>query len=147
MVAFVASFVATFLMLVPVVYLARRRPPGTPLSWGEALIAGTYVFFLFWWAYGVVPHLWLTWADSELGWRADAIVWGPANILRPQSEGGWLPLTITYQVVRDIVAVVIYALFLAMPLVGWAMWQGRGDRKEPEIETTAYGRPLVKKGA
>ena len=66
-----------------------------------AMLASTFVFFLFWWAYGVVPHLWLTWADNELGWRADQNFWGPGNILRSQSEGGWVPLTITKQAVRE----------------------------------------------
>lgn len=146
MVAFVASIVVTFLALIPVPIYAKRRPPGTPLSWGEALLAATYVFFLFWWAYGVVPHLWLTWADNELGWRADRVLYGFSDFLRPQSEGGWLPFTITFQTLRDLIAVVIYGVFLVLPIGFWAYWQGRGERKAPEIVTTTYGRPLVRKG-
>lgn len=147
MIAFSLSVLVTILAVLPLPWLAKRRPVGTPLTWGEAMAAATYVFFLFWWAYGLVPHLWLTYADNELGWRADAIVWGPGNVLRPQAQGGWLPLTITYQAVRDLIVVAIYGLYLAAPIALWAYWQGRGDRKAPEIETTTYGRPLVKKGA
>lgn len=147
MVAFLTSFILAFVLLLPVVYVGKRRAPGDPFSWGEALLAATYVFFLFWWAYAIVPHLWLTYADNELGWRADSIVWGPLDVLRPQSAGGWFPMTISYQVVRDIIVVAIYGIFLALPIAAWAMWQGRADKADqPEIETTAFGRPLVKKG-
>jgi len=145
-IAFGLSVLVTILALVPLPFIAKRRPPGTPLTWGEAMLAATFAFFLFWWAYGVVPHLWLTYADNELGWRADAIVYGPGNVLRPQADGGWLPVTITYQAVRDIIAVVIYGVYLVMPIAVWAWWQGRGERQAPAIETTTYGRPLVKKG-
>ena len=50
---------------------------GTPLTWGEAMVAATYVFFLMFWVYGVVPHQWLTWAQNELKWRSDAIARRP----------------------------------------------------------------------
>jgi hypothetical protein len=145
-IAFSLSVLVTIVALLPLPWLAKRRPPGTPLTWGEAMLAGTFVFFLFWWAYGVVPHLWLTYADNELGWRPDKIVYGPFGWLKPQSEGGPIPLTITYQAVRDIIVVVIYGIYLVAPIAVWAWWQGRGDRKAPEIEVTTYGRPLVKKG-
>jgi hypothetical protein len=147
LIAFSATVIVQILLLVPLPFVAKRRPPGTPLSWGEALLAATYVFFIFWWAYGVLPHYWLTWADNELGWRVDNIVWGPGNILRPQAEGGWLPLTVSYQAVRDIIVVVIYGIGLVVPVIYWSWWQGRGDTPKVEVESTAYGRPLVKKGA
>ena len=147
MVAFLTSFILAFVLLLPVVYVGKRRAPGDPFSWGEALLAATFVFFLFWWVYAIVPHLWLTYADNELGWRADSIVYGPLDILRPQSAGGWFPMTVSYQVLRDIIAVVIYGIFLALPVIAWSKWQGRDDHTDkPEIETTAFGRPLVKEG-
>ena len=147
MVAFLTSFILAFVLLLPVVYVGKRRAPGDPFSWGEALLAATFVFFLFWWVYAIVPHLWLTYADNELGWRADSIVYGPLDILRPQSAGGWFPMTVSYQVLRDIIAVAIYGIFLALPVIAWSKWQGRDDHTDkPEIETTAFGRPLVKEG-
>lgn len=146
-IAFSLSVLVTIVALIPLPFLAKRRPPGTPLTWGEAMLAATFAFFLFWWAYGVVPHLWLTYADNELGWRADKAVYGPWNSLRSQAAGGWVPMTISYQAVRDLIVVAIYGIYLAMPIAVWAYWQGRGDRKAPEIEVTTYGRPLVKKGA
>ena len=139
MVAFVASLIVTGLLVVPVVLVALSRPKGTPLTWGEALLAATYAFFLMWWIYGVVPHLWLTWADSELGMRTDKIYVGPGGVLNA------LPMTITGVVVRDIVATLIYVVFLGLQIAAWALWQGRGDKKV-EIETSDYGRPLVREG-
>jgi hypothetical protein len=138
-IAFVSSLLATVLFVIPVVIVGLRRPKGTPLTWGEALVAATYAFFLMWWVYGVVPHWWLTWADSELGWRADKIFLGPGDVLEV------FPFTITGVVVRDIIVTGIYVVFLGLQIAAWAIWQGRGDKKV-EIETSEYGRPLVREG-
>src|SRR5438552_18583324 len=53
--------------------VARRRPPGTPLTWGEAIAAGGFVFATMLLGYAIVPNQWLAWADNQLKWRADAI--------------------------------------------------------------------------
>src|SRR5262245_61701417 len=90
MVAFTMSILVTVVMALGLVLVGKRRPVGTPLTWGEAMVASVYVFFLLFWAYGVVPHLWLAWADNELTWRPDKLVFGPGEILKPQANGGWL---------------------------------------------------------
>jgi len=143
-VAFVSSILLTLALLAFVPYFAKRRPVGSPLSWGEAMVASTYAFFLMFWVYGVVPHLWLTYADNELNWRADNIVYGPFDLLQPQALGGSFPMTITYQVVRDLIVVGIYVVFLAGQIALWAYWQGRGEKKKAEVVVSDYGRPLVK---
>ena len=66
MVAFVISVMISVLLVAPIMVYARRRPIDAELTWGEAMVAATYVFFLLFWVYGVVPHQWLQWADSEL---------------------------------------------------------------------------------
>lgn len=150
MVAFLASLILLGAVVAAIVPVAKRRPVGTALTWGEAMVAGTYVFFGMWWAYGVVPHLWLTWADNELKWRPDKLVFGPGDILKPQTFGGWNPITLNYQVVRDLVAVLLYVVFLGINIWAWAYWQDRGKRAEKAKELEAasdYGRPLVKQGA
>ena len=144
MVAFVSSILVTIALLGFVPYYAKRRPVGTPLSWGEAMVAGTYAFFLMFWVYGVVPHYFLTWADNELNWRKDNIVFGPFDVLKPQALDGPFPMTISYQEVRDLIAVGIYVVFLGAQIALWAYWQGRGDRKTSEVVVSDYGRPLVK---
>jgi hypothetical protein len=113
------------------------------------MFAATYVFFLMFWVYGVVPHQWLAWADNELKWRSDAYLLGPSSTSTlPVLEN--LPFNVSKQAVRDIVATLIYVVYLAGQIALFAMWQGRGDavaRKQKAIEerTTAYGRPLARK--
>jgi hypothetical protein len=139
--------VALLALLIP---FAKRRPIGTPLSWGEAMVASTYAFFLMFWVYGVVPHLWLTWADNELKWRPDNIFVGPGDVLEPVAMGGsWFPMTISYQTLRDLIAVGIYVVFLGVQMYLWSWWQKRGTKAaatSSDLVTSDYGRPLVRKG-
>lgn len=142
MFAFVLSLVVTIGPMIWALRYMKRRPVGTPLSWGEAMVAATFVFFLLFMAYGVVPHQWLTWADNELGWRADRILVGPGDILTTA-----LPFELTYVVLRDVVVSAIYGGFLAAQVVVWKAWQERGKAKAPrrkELDTSPFGRPLVK---
>ena len=153
MVAFLTSLLLAALMIAPIFPYAKRRPVGTPLTWGEAMLAGVYVFFIIFWVYGVVPHQWLTWADSELGWRPDLIWFGPEGQVTLPFVGWslqtpWFPIKVNARAVRDIVAVVIYVAFLAGQMWIWAWWQNRGKRAADvkAIEpTSTYGRPLVKR--
>ena len=55
MVAFVVSLVFTLAFLGAAFAYSRRRPPGATLTWGEAMVASAYVFFVMFLAYGVVP--------------------------------------------------------------------------------------------
>jgi len=149
-VALVTSLLITVLLLLLLIPTAKRRPIGTPLSWGEAMVASVYAFFIMFWVYGVVPHLWLTWADNELKWRPDNIVVGPFDLLEPVSQGGaWFPMTISYQTLRDLIAVGMYVVFLGIQMYLWTWWQKRGTKAaatSAELVTSDYGRPLVKKG-
>ena len=139
MVAFVVSLVALGLCTAAIVFVARRRPPGAPLTWGEAMGAATFSFFVMFLAYGIVPHQWLAWADNELNWRADKILYGPGDLVAK------LPFTVTYQVLRDLIAAGLYIVFLGGMVALWSMWQSRGKTKPAELPVSSYGRPLVKK--
>lgn len=136
MVAFVIPTIITIVMVAGLVWYMRRRPVGAPLSWGEAMVASAYVFTLMFLAYGIVPNQWLLWADNELEWRPDRILIDT------------YPIKVTYLVLRDIIVVGIYVVMLAVNVALWAMWQNRGKKKEaaPALETSTFGRPLVKKG-
>ena len=133
-VAFLFSFfLATGLALLALPY-AKRRPAGKPTTWGEAMLGAVYVFALMFVAYGVVPNQWLLWADNELKWRADRVLLDT------------YPITVSYLVLRDLIAVAIYAVFLGGQIALWAVWQGRGKQKQAaELPTSTFGRPLVKK--
>lgn len=140
MVALVLSTLILLAGAAAVVVYATRRPAGSFLSWGEAMLAAVYIFLLMGLAYGIVPHQWLTFADSELGWRSDKILVGLGGILETA-----LPFTLTYEVIRDVIAAGIYIVFLGAQLALWAIWQGRGQVRQRALPTSSFGRPLVKK--
>jgi hypothetical protein len=151
----VVAFVCSILILVGVVAIVMRvgrtRPVGAPLTWGEAMAAGTFAFFGMFVAYGLIPHLWLTWADSELKWRPDVLLaeypwWGvKLGFFLPQDKGGAFPMTISMQTIRDLLAVGIYVILLGGQMWLWGWWQKRGTKPSTELVTSDYGRPLVKR--
>jgi hypothetical protein len=189
--ALIFSIIATVLMSGVVVWFARRRPPGTPLTWGEAFVAALFIFTLMLVVYAVLPSQFLTYADSSLKWRSDkvGIPTGPLHFLPgwPQAHGPahrfrifWLvyhahaaghgkvlffiptdkgllwpngltffgrgKIVISAQILRDVVAALIYVVALGVHVKAWLWWQARGKRRveQPEL-TSAYGRPLVRK--
>jgi hypothetical protein len=145
-VPFLTSFVASLVLTFVVIPYGRRRPVGKPLTWGEGMLAGTYAFGVMFLAFGIVPNAWIDHADRELGWSKDKIIYGPGGILKPESAGGWNPITLQYQAVRDIVVVLLHALYFGLIIYIWYWWQARGRiTPSAEIETSTYGRPLVKK--
>jgi len=147
-VAFTLSVIVAVVLTAGIIAYAKRRPADSSHTWGEAMFGSMVVFFLFFWVYGVVPHQWLTWADNELSWRPDRLFVGPGGILEAQAQGGWMPFSITYVVIRDIIAVAIYAVFLGINIWMWSMWQNRGKAAEAEAapERSSFGRPLVREG-
>jgi hypothetical protein len=130
-----ASF-AVFMRLV------RRPKSELPPTWAQSMLAATAVFALFLLIYGVVPHEWLTWADSKLGLREDKIL-----------IDTWA-IDFSGRALRDIVATLIYIVFLGMNTWMWIAWQKRGTAKPkpapaaatPEpAGTSAFSRPVTKK--
>jgi hypothetical protein len=146
--AFLFSFLlSTGLALLAVPY-AKRRPVGTPFTWGEAMVASVWTFGVMFLAFGVVPHQWLTHADKDLGWNRTKTIYGPFDLLKPKALGGNFPMTLQYEAVRDVIVVVIHLWYFGLVIYLWTMWQNRGKKAEAakkEIATSSYGRPLVKK--
>lgn len=164
MVAFLFALVATIALTAAVPLYGRRRTPGTALTWGEAMVAALFVFFVMFLAWGILPHQWLGYADNDLQWRKDkigipagpiglafgdaenSVVSSEENVFFP--EGVPLPnghFIISAEAIRDIVAVGLYGATLVAMVVLWSQWQNRGKEKPKELPTSAYGRPLVKK--
>ncbi len=69
----------------------------------------------------------------------------PGGIFKSQAKGGWFPFDISYLQIGDIVAVAIYGLFLGIHVWIFVWWQKRTKSASTEVETSNYGRPLVKK--
>jgi hypothetical protein len=141
-IAFVTSLILAIAGNVAVVLYSRRRAPGRRLTWGEAMLAATFAFLLFNLWYGIVPHQWITLADNEWGWRSDRLVAGPWGILEANR---FLPITITYVVLRDLIVVLIYGVAMGLHVFHWAQWQDRAKAKPVVEPTTTYGRPLARK--
>jgi len=145
-VQFIVAFVGTIALTLVAIPYGRRRPVGSPLTWGQAMLAATYAFAVLFLAYGVVPHQWLTHEQNQLNWRADRIWLGHS----PAPDGfqfSWMPFDITFQALGDIIVVVIYSFFLGLQIFMWSWWQKRGKAKPAaELPTSTFGRPLVRKG-
>ena len=142
MIAFATSLLIAILGDIAVVAYGKRRQPGQSLSWGEAMAASMFAFFLMMMWYGVVPHQWITLADTEWGWRADRVFLGPGSIFEANR---FVPFTITYVVIRDFVTLAIYGAGLGLHVFHWVQWNNRGKAKPVVVPTTAYGRPLARK--
>ena len=143
MVAFIASVLVSIGLIGGGVLYARHRPASQKGTWGESMVGAVYVFLTLFWCFGVVPHQWILYADSGLGWRVDKFLVGPAAILEN------LPFVIPYSALRDIMVVNINVIYVITLAKVWALWQSRG-KAEPVVAETAtsdYGRPLVKADA
>ena len=152
-VAFFSSVIVLAALVGGIFWYMGRRPAGTPLTWGEAMVGAVYVFFLLFWMYGVVPHQWLTWADNELRWRPDKIFLQPrAKTASCQWQWGtskgcikWpLPITVTWKTLRDLIAGAIYMIELVGMGLVWVKWQNRGKKVTTAVEKSEFGRPLVR---
>lgn len=127
---------AIFMMLV------RRPKSELPTTWAQSMLGAVAVFGLFLLIYGVVPHEWLTWADSKLGLREDKILLNTK------------PIKFSGRALRDMVATFLYIFFLGVNTWMWIAWQKRGTAKPkpaaaaatPEpAGTSAFSRPVTKK--
>lgn len=143
--AFLASFIGTIVLSLAVIPFGKRRKKDQEVTWGEAMLGSTYAFGVLFLAYGITPHQFVDHADKNLGWSKDNLILGPFDILKPESLGGWNPITLQYEAVRDIVVVLIHAVFFVLHIFVVVWWQNRGKVVQKELPTSTYGRPLVKK--
>jgi hypothetical protein len=168
MVAFVASLLLLILSVGLTLFVGQRRAVGTPITWGEAMVGAVWVFWLLFLAYGIVPHQFLTWADKELNWtKADrGIPAGPlgkvfsgeghyfsnkANAFWPNGVTffGRGKIEVNQEHFRDVLATMIYGVFIGGHGVLWTRWQRRGKAtaaKAAVEPVSAFGRPLAKNG-
>lgn len=140
----VASAAQVAVMLVIMRMISRPRPK-RPLTWATAMFGAVLVAGLSLLTMGLVPHEWITFADTEMEWnRRDVIAWQPPL----------LPFGISRQAVRDIIEAGMYTNSFAAALAFWLMWQRRHEMAEQRAQvrveerelvpagTSAYGRPL-----
>jgi hypothetical protein len=122
------------------------RSPDRATTWVEAMLGALAVFFIFTLVYGIVPHEWLTFANSYLNMSNDRFFkWPPW----PFHDVVKLP----FSAIRDTVAALIYVVALGGNVVLWMRWQDRlTPRPEPAaaeggtvVRTSRFGRPVKAK--
>ena len=147
--AFIVSFIAALVLSFAVIPYGKRRPVGAPFDWGQAALGSAYIFGVMFIAFGIVPHQWISHADKNLGWSKDKFFIGWGGFLKPQSQGGWNPITLQYEAIRDIVVVVLHLIFFGIFIYLAIWWQKRGDaeakKQAQALPVSSYGRPLVRK--
>jgi hypothetical protein len=150
LVALLVSLLIGVLGCAVIVWYGRRREIGAFLTWGEAIASATFVFFLMFWWYGVIPHQWLTVSGNEWNWRPDAIVVQPGQIdtiFGIEIPITFPPFTMSKETLSHIVVSAIYGIALVLHVALFMWWQNRGKRKElalATVPTSRFGRPLVR---
>ena len=130
--------------------LASRKPrdPDEPATWAECIAGAVATFALMALAYAIIPHEWLTFANSKLEWGDSSkfVFTSHDDIL------GFIPIhypfNLDYPALRDIVVTMIYVVFLGLNLKLFVMWQKRNEVPAEAAPTDApakrsrFGRPL-----
>jgi hypothetical protein len=140
-----AMFGAVLAIAFAAVVSRNPRSPDQTTTWAEAMVGAVGVFVLFTLAYGVVPHEWLTFANSYLNMSSDRFIeWPPW----PFYDVVKLP----FSAIRDTVAALIYVVAIGVNVVLWMRWQDRlapapepTEAAEAPARTSRFGRPVKAK--
>ncbi|MFZ4583670.1 MAG: hypothetical protein ACOYNI_00395 [Acidimicrobiia bacterium] len=112
-------------------------------TWAMAMVGAVLVFAWMLMAYAILPDAWIQFADAKLQWSRDALFYGNPNKTA-------IPFNITYQALRDLIAVGIYAGLGVANLVLIIQWQKRFVVKAAPAEgdvpakRSRFGRPLFR---
>jgi hypothetical protein len=122
--------------------------PAKPYTWVDNFLGATAVFAILWLVYAVVPHEWLTFANSYLEWGDNTkFVWQSGDQI---VFGLTAPFDFNMPALRDIVVTGIYIFVLGANVFLWVKWQKRFAVKatpEPSgalAKLSRFGRPLRK---
>ncbi|MDQ1382665.1 MAG: hypothetical protein QOG65_44 [Actinomycetota bacterium] len=129
-----------------------------PSTWVQVILGAMFVWIMFALGYGVIPHEWLTFANSYLNFDSSSFLMHKNRILH---------FDITRDKAADAVAALIYVVVLGLNIYFFAAWQKRkvaepatgddavaGDtgpitggtifsRLRRTKRTSAYGRPVT----
>ena len=127
----------------------RKPKPTRPTTWAQAMAGALYVFAIFALAYAVVPHELITIFDSYFKWGTDKFLFHSGQTVL----GFELPISFSYQALRDIVVVNFYIVLFGINIALISKWQKRPTQAEAdalvdatvEAGTSRFGRPLKAK--
>ena len=134
MVAFIGSFLIALALIGVILTYGKRRPAGKEITWGEAAVGGTFVFFCMVWAYGIVPESWINYWQNGLQWRPDQFLAGPHGTL---VKG---PISFSKAAVGDVITTVIYAFMVTAHMSLFSFWNRRGKLQAEQARREAAGR-------
>jgi hypothetical protein len=129
----IALVAHTFLMVIS----RQPRDPSQGATWAECFLGAIGAFALMTLGYAVVPHEWLTYANSYLQWGNNSKYIWRSNQQMLFFPWNW-PFDFNFPALRDIVVTVIYIFFLGLNVKLFVMWQ---DRNKVPTEAPAAGVP------
>lgn len=138
------------LVALTLLLCATRKPGVREYTWAEVFLGATGVFALMAFAYGNIPHEWITFSDSYLLWSADKNVFSTNKLFEIGGVGIYFPpFNFSYQALRDIIVVVIYGVFIVLNAFLFVKWQRRnavpaeGAEATPKVKRfSRFGRPV-----
>jgi hypothetical protein len=138
------STLITVVAVVVILAVTRRPKSPEPVTWAGAMAGAVGVFALFILGFAVVPHEWLTFANSYLNWGKDSFF---------MQRNSVVPFDITMRVIADTIEVLIYVVATAASVFLFVKWQKRPVREpaatagaeaaRTPTRTSAYGRPVT----
>jgi hypothetical protein len=132
-------------------FLCATREPGVrDYTWAEVFLGATGVFALMTFAYGNVPHEWITFSDSYLLWSTDKNLFSSRELFSIGSFTVFFPpFNMSMQALRDIIVVLMYGALITLNTVLFVLWQKRNavpaERAEaaPKVKRfSRFGRPV-----
>jgi hypothetical protein len=138
--------------------IKTSKKTNEPATWVQTILGAMFVWIMFALGYGVIPHEWLTFANSYLNFDSSSFLMHKNRILH---------FDITRDKAADAVAALIYVVVLGLNIYFFAAWQKRkvvepatagdavaGDtgpitggtifsRLRRTKRTSAYGRPVT----
>lgn len=113
------------------------------MTWARATVGAAIFTLEMLILFGVVPNQWLALTQGTFEWTSQKVAFTIPKWLVLNND-----VSISYGVIKDVVAGGYSAALLGAVAVGAYQWQERAKRKgQPKpVELSTYGRPVVKGG-
>lgn len=154
------AFLAMLIILVSIsVFIWALPKRERDATWAEAVFGGVCVFAMMTFIYAIIPHEWITFATSYLGFTKDAKVSKGGEFFLKTWIGGdlWtkntrvLPFEVNYETLQDQMTMAIYVAAATLNIKMFAAWQKRNvvvapkeetEETEAPKKTSRFGRPI-----
>ena len=141
-------------------YIWALPPRVEDATWAEAIAGALFSFLLMAFIYAIVPHEWITFATSYLGFTKDAKVSSGGQFVLNTWLGGdfWtkrtrvIPFEVTFEALQDQATSLIYVIGATLNIKLFVAWQKRNevvkakeiseDEESAPSKLSRFGRPL-----